>query len=275
MHSRFRDFAIQNLEWELERQGEPTASHRSWHPTSALHTMATASPTLSDTVDKETLKGYVTAALTEPDCGTPYQDSSVTVQRNTALNYFDRLLAKSNGDSITYDSFLLPQSVQNVCDGKTLYTRRTGNRNASSESYGQTAGWGSIEPLCKTLMRMMKLFGIKDDARNAAFETLIAQARKHCEAKQHEQKVPAYEDIVEQATTYIGNCDTSNLLALSEATAVALHAVVRWRSRIPRNVHRGPQQAAAHQLPPFESRLARQLQSRLRPTDGLRQVVCR
>jgi hypothetical protein len=185
--------------------------------------MATAFPTLSDTVDKQALEeGYITAALTEPDCGTPYQDSSVTVQRNTALNYLDRLLARSNENSITYDSFLFPQSVKDVCDGKTLYTRRTGNRNASSESYGQTAGWGSIEPLCKTLMRLMKLFGIQDDARIRAFETLIGQARKHCEAKQQKQKVPAYEDIVEQATTYIGNCDTSNLVALSEATAVAL-----------------------------------------------------
>jgi hypothetical protein len=50
--------------------------------------------------------------------------------------------------------------------------------------------WGSIEPLCKSCLP--KLIEVKDDARNATFDTLIGQAKKHCEVAQKKQQVLAY-----------------------------------------------------------------------------------
>ena len=58
---------------------------------------------------------------------------------------------------------------------------------------------------------MLKLLEVEDDARNDAFETLIGQAKKHCEAAQQKQKVPAYEDIIKKADTYIGNCNKATV----------------------------------------------------------------
>jgi len=91
------------------------------------------------------------------------------------------------------------------CDGETENRRHVGDREIAAEDHRHTVGVGSIPPLARHVMKMLKR--LDPDANLTDIDVLIAHAEEQCKTKAAaaNAQVPPYTVLLDAAAR-LGQC---------------------------------------------------------------------
>jgi hypothetical protein len=161
-------------------------------------------PTTLDTAaTAELVRDLADLVCTKPD-GTRWKSVSVTQMKNTCVRFCAEMARRAGGD-LTLGELLTAGMVEAYCDGETENRRNVGNREIAAEDHRRTVGVGSIPPLARHVMKMLK--HLDPDASTADIDVLIAHAEEQCKtlAAAANAQVPPYAALLD-AAAHLGQC---------------------------------------------------------------------
>ena len=161
-------------------------------------------PTTLDTAaTAELVRDLADLVCTKPD-GTRWKSVSVTQMKNTCVRFCAEMARRAGGD-LTLGELLTAGMVEAYCDGETENRRNVGNREIAAEDHRRTVGVGSIPPLARHVMKMLK--HLDPDASTTDIDVLIAHAEEQCKSKAAaaNAQVPQYAALLD-AAAHLGQC---------------------------------------------------------------------